>query len=105
MIGNKIRYLRRKNLMTQKELAKALGVSTGAVGFWEIGKREPDNQMLQKLADFFDVTIDYLLGNEKENIVTIMGRNGSYKKFELSEKNIKALEILVETMKEEKINS
>lgn len=100
MLGNVIRDLRRKHKLTQRELAEIFGVSTGAVGFWETGQREPSNEMLIKISKFFEVTIDYLLNNEKNNTITIMGSNGSYKKFSLSEKNIKAIEQLAENMEE-----
>lgn len=52
--------------MTQEDLAKSLKVSRGAVSMWEINQRTPDPETLQKLADFFGCSVDYLLGrNEK----------------------------------------
>ena len=55
----------RKNLrLTQSDLAKALNVTQAAVGNWELGKREPDNTTLLLLADFFRVSVDYLLGRD-----------------------------------------
>lgn len=46
----------------QKELADAVGVSRQAVTMWETGQRIPDHEILQRLADYFDVSVDYLLG-------------------------------------------
>lgn len=48
--------------MTQGDLAKILNVSDRSVGFYENKKRDPDTTSLGLLADFFDVSIDYLLG-------------------------------------------
>ena len=51
--------------VTQMELANSMGVSRSTVAMWETGGSQPDNDMLVKLADFFDVTTDFLLGVEK----------------------------------------
>lgn len=49
--------------MTQQELADKIGVSRGTIGMYEIGKRDPDTNTLIKIAQTFNVTTDYLLGN------------------------------------------
>lgn len=54
--------LRSENNLSQRDLASELGVSSGAIGMWETGKRFPDLTMLVKIAAYFDVTADYLLG-------------------------------------------
>jgi len=97
MLGDKIKTLRKSNKITQMQLSKALGVSTGAVGLWELDKREPDSMTLLKIAKFFNVTVDYLLNNEKDNTITIIGSNGYYQKYTLTEDKIKAIAILAET--------
>lgn len=64
---NLIRILidERKNLgLTQSELAEQLDIPTNTYGNWERGHAEPSAEMLVKLADFFGVTTDYLLGRE-----------------------------------------
>ena len=61
-LGINISKLRLNRKMNQRELAKELGVSAGAVGLWETGKRYPDLCMLKKIAQFFHVSTDYLLG-------------------------------------------
>ena len=48
--------------LSQRELASIFKVSTGTVGNWEVGTREPDYATLTKLANFFNVSVDYLLG-------------------------------------------
>ena len=62
MYGNKIKELRLKNNMTQKELADFLGVTPKAVSFYELNQREPSGDILIKIAQKFGVSIDYLLG-------------------------------------------
>jgi len=48
--------------MKQAELAADLKISQSTLSYWERGDFEPDNKSLIKLADYFNVTIDYLLG-------------------------------------------
>lgn len=62
---NRIRALRKEKNMTQAELAKVLKVSDRTVGFYETGDRDPDTETLKKLADFFAVSVDYLLGRSE----------------------------------------
>lgn len=60
MFGNRLRELRENKGMTQANLAKALSISRSAIGMYEQGKREPDFETLEKIADYFNVTMDYL---------------------------------------------
>ena len=53
-------YLRKRAHLTQKELAAALDVAFQTVIFWETGRRTPSPENLQKIADYFEVTKDYL---------------------------------------------
>lgn len=62
MIGQRIRDLRKEKKMSQSELAKMLAVSQTTVTAWETGKAEPSSSAITSLADYFDVTTDYLLG-------------------------------------------
>ena len=65
MFKHTLRDLRREYRLTQSDLAKILGTSTSTVGNWETGLREPDFGTLQRLADYFHVTTDYLLGRDE----------------------------------------
>lgn len=58
----KLKELRIKQGMTQKEIANILGISQQAYANYETGKRQPDQEMLLQIANFFDVSVDYLLG-------------------------------------------
>ena len=62
-----LKNLRKERGLTQEALAKALSIgdfkiSPSAVGMWEQGRREPDFETLDLIADFFNVDIDFLLG-------------------------------------------
>ena len=62
----KLMALRKKNGMSQEDLAEQLGVSRQAVSRWELGATLPDAPNLLKLSDIFGVTVDYLLRDECE---------------------------------------
>ncbi len=65
-LGKRLVELRKMRKMTQEDLAKALGVSRGAVSMWEIDQRTPDPSTLQRIANYFGVSVDYLLGNNPQ---------------------------------------
>jgi len=54
--------LREESGLTQTEFAQELGINKSNVTRWENGQRKPDAENLYKLAKYFDVTIEYLLG-------------------------------------------
>lgn len=62
MLGNRIKTLREELGIKQEELAKKMSVSPSAIGMYETNKREPNNELILKLAQFFNVSTDYLLG-------------------------------------------
>lgn len=57
-----LRQLRKENNLTQKDLAKYIDTTQGAIYFWEKGT-EPSAGQLLKLSKYFNVSVDYLLGN------------------------------------------
>jgi len=59
-------YKKLRGDRSQEEVAKQIGISQRTYSHYENGKREPDHKTLITIADFFDVTIDYLLGREKK---------------------------------------
>lgn len=66
--AQRLRFLRKKHRLTQKQLGEKIGVSGPTVTRWEQGKFEPDTEKLKELANLFDVSMDYLLGHdEKDN--------------------------------------
>ena len=60
-----LKELRKEKGITQKELAKGIGVSYAAISFWEMGVNEPKISYILALADYFDVSVDYLLGRKE----------------------------------------
>ena len=65
-IAEIIKSERKQHNMTQEDLAKILGITRDSISLWEIGKRFPDTQYVIKLADFFGVSTDYLLGRSDD---------------------------------------
>lgn len=61
-LGQIIRYLRDEKDITQGQLAKAIGVASSTVSLYEIDRRAPSYDILSRMAQFFDVSTDYLLG-------------------------------------------
>lgn len=61
-LGENLARLRREHNVGQKELALRLNVSIGTISNYENGVHTPNPETLSKLADFFDVSVDYILG-------------------------------------------
>ena len=62
MIGNKLRELRKSINLTQEDLSEKLAISRSSLSLYETDKREPDGETLLKIADYFDISLDYLFG-------------------------------------------
>ena len=60
-----LKRLREENKISQQKLANELKVSQSTVGMWENGKNKPEFDTLIKIADYFDVSVDYLLGKSE----------------------------------------
>lgn len=72
MLGDKIKILRENAKITQQELANKLNIAQSTIGMIEGNKRPAGRKTLMKLADFFGVTVDYLLSdNETKDIEEI----------------------------------
>ena len=61
-IGETISKIRKEKMLTQEQLSEVFGVSVAAVSKWETGIAYPDIELLPKIADFFDISVDRLLG-------------------------------------------
>ena len=59
---NIFRKLRTSSNLTQNAIAERLGISRSTIGMYETGAREPDYETLEKIADYFNVDTDFLLG-------------------------------------------
>ena len=64
MFSVRLKELREKLGMSQQKFANSFGVAQSTVGMWESGKREPNYEITQQIADYFNVSVDYLLGRD-----------------------------------------
>lgn len=65
--GKRLKKLRESNNLMQKELAAKLGCSEKTISGYERGERSPKKDTLKKIAEIFDVSVDYLIGSEENN--------------------------------------
>ena len=63
---NIFRKLRTSSNLTQNAIAEKIGISRSTIGMYETGAREPDFETLEKIADYFNVDIDFLLGRTNQ---------------------------------------
>lgn len=113
----RLKELRLQHRYTQKELAIKLNIAQNTLCNWENGNRTVDEPTLQKLADFFDVSVDYLLGrtdekkpaaetgdepkaeiNERLHTIRIAGRDGSYEERQLTDEQMDLLRQMIRQM-------
>ncbi|WGG44199.1 helix-turn-helix transcriptional regulator [Rossellomorea sp. DA94] len=66
MLKNKLIELRKAKKLRQEDIANILGIARTTYAMYEQGNREPDFDTLNKIADYFEVTIDHLLGREEK---------------------------------------
>ncbi len=66
-IGLRIQKLRKQANMSQFQLGKVLGIAPSTLGMYETGKREPSLEVLNRIADYFNVSTDYLLGRSESS--------------------------------------
>lgn len=62
MLAERIRAYRKASGLTQVDFAEKFNISKGTIAMWETGKRTPDTETMMKIANFFGVTTDELLG-------------------------------------------
>lgn len=65
-LGERLKNLRENRGITQKFLAEKIGVKANTLSGYESGRREPDAETLRKMADYYEVTMDYLLGRTRD---------------------------------------
>lgn len=65
IFGARLREVRKSKKLTQKELAEQIGIKQNSYSDWETGKNEPSLENLVKLADLFEVSLDWLFGRDK----------------------------------------
>lgn len=66
MLADRLKQLRIRKKKNQEDIAKLLGITRQAYGHYENGNRQPDYEALKKLADYYEVSIDFLLTGEDQ---------------------------------------
>ena len=84
--GKRLKDLREQHQYSQEELAKLLNTSRSRIGMYEQGRRQPDFEMQEAIADLFNVSIDYLFGRSekdamKEQLASISDNPEEIKEF------------------------
>jgi len=93
VFSKKLQELRKNKSLSQPELAKELGVSDRSISLWERGISMPNTETTIKIADYFEVTIDCLLGrNDKYKDLNIISLQRAYEKLDSGDKK-KMMEI------------
>ena len=72
-VAERIKYLREQLKLNQAQLARHLGTTRTTVMNWEAGVSYPSLPFLTSLADFFSVSVDYLVGKDERNFIALDG--------------------------------
>ncbi len=88
--GEKLKQLRKREHLTQKQLAERIGVAKSIISYYESGHRYPSYDVLVKIARVFHVTTDYLLDMEKRRMLDVS---------DLSEESITVLETVANALR------
>lgn len=75
--GTNLKSLRKQMGITQQEIAKTINTSRSCISNYESGNRQPDNETIKLLADYFDVSVDYLFG--RSEVKTLIKSNSLMK--------------------------
>ncbi|MBQ7642753.1 MAG: helix-turn-helix transcriptional regulator [Clostridia bacterium] len=86
---NRIKALREDRDMRQSDLAKETGIDQRTISNYETGKSNPDSYALIKLADFFDVSIDYLVCRTNGNYYSNNDKKRAIEKIQMSLEHLK----------------
>lgn len=87
-LGIRLKELRKKHGLTQKSLADILLIDNSSISKYENDKAIPENELLQRIADFFSVSVDYLLGRSDMS----SPKKSSFDDLELNPKDKKDIE-------------
>jgi len=78
---NNLKTLRLLKKVSRRQLAADMGISYSALAKYELGERHPDHDLLLRFSKYFDVTVDYLLGNTNiylENLDMMKDKKSAY---------------------------
>lgn len=74
MFGEKLKQLRKQQKLTQEELAKILDVARTTYSSYEQGRRMPDPEIQKRIAEYFNVSLDFLHGREENELEITNGK-------------------------------
>lgn len=112
IFAKRFKELRLNAGVTQTEFSKYLGLSKATISYYETGKRMPSNSQIRKIANYFKVPVDFLLGMDyiqedsndeylrDETLLKIIRRSKKLSTFILSDprSNVKKLEEYIDTL-------
>ncbi|WP_300347601.1 helix-turn-helix transcriptional regulator [Clostridium sp.] len=109
MFGNRLKSLRKELNLTQAQLANILKISASTIGMYEQNRRTPDTETLQTFSNYFNVSVDYLIGKTdikesaeqllKDKSITVTLHNSDGIDAELPDKARKEIEDFIEYVK------
>lgn len=92
-LPEKLRKLRSKNGLSQKQVADRIGVSASIVSGYETGERTPSTEVLLSLSYLYNCSTDYLLGRQAMEPAFVLSTEG------LTDRQIQAITALIESIK------
>lgn len=67
VLGKRLKRLRKKNALNQLEFSRIINISNTTLSQYEAGNRTPSDEIKERIADYFSVSVDYLLGRTDNN--------------------------------------
>ncbi len=109
MLAERLKKLRKEKSLSQKVFAGIMKLSPSTIAMYETSQRDPDTTTLQNIADFFEVSVDYLLGRtDVRNLYTVDEHNTEFneliheyktpKQKELEDKKLYIFDMILQTL-------
>ena len=92
--AERLKELRKLRKLSQGDIANILGVTRQAVSQYETGVRKPDYEMMEVLADYFNVDMDYLLGRTDKTTTLAVPTSGQEPEYYLDEETREIVELM-----------
>lgn len=97
-IGKRIQTARKAKKLTQKQLAEKLGVATGTIQQYELGKRTPGLETVLDISDALEVSSSYFFGAPIDNDYSVVAAQKMYTRYTESKKISEAIKIILEAL-------